>query len=172
MVPTTDIRAFLTELNFLNFILNELVAYRSIDANITKLVDNTGNTITKYVRNLQNIKLNIMSSDYPQTTLKKVNVAEKSSLFTATWTPKIVGELNGQHVKLAKLHGEFGWHAHANEDEMFLVIQGQVEIQLRNNIEPILLNEGEFFIVPKGVEHNPRAKELCTIMLFEPCETI
>ncbi|CAF4937147.1 unnamed protein product, partial [Rotaria socialis] len=79
---------------------------------------------------------------------------EKASQFSAHWTPKIIGELNGQHVKLAKLFGEFGWHSHQDEDELFLVLKGQVIIQLRNNQNgDIVLNEGDMFIVPRGVEH-------------------
>ena len=108
------------------------------------------------------------------THLSKVNVQEKASLFSAHWTPKIIGELNGQHVKLAKLIGEFGWHSHEKEDELFLVLKGQVIIQLRNNEQgDIVLNEGEMFIVPRGVEHNPKAdKGECTVLLFEPASTV
>ena len=108
------------------------------------------------------------------TQLSKVNVEEKASLFSAHWTPKIVGELNGQHVKLAKLLGEFGWHSHQNEDELFLVVKGQVTIQLRNNEHgDIVLNEGEMFIVPRGVEHNPKTENgECTVLLFEPASTV
>jgi mannose-6-phosphate isomerase-like protein (cupin superfamily) len=107
------------------------------------------------------------------TNLSKANVYEKASLFSAHWTPKIIGELNGQHVKLAKLLGEFGWHSHKDEDELFLVLKGQVTIQLRNNQNgDIHLNEGDMFIVPKGVEHNPKAENECTVMLFEPASTI
>lgn len=108
------------------------------------------------------------------TNLSKVNLQEKSSLFSAHWTPKIIGELNGQHVKLAKLFGEFGWHSHENEDELFYVLKGQVIIQLRNNQHgDILLNEGDMFIVPRGVEHNPKAEHgECTVLLFEPASTI
>jgi len=115
-----------------------------------------------------------MSSSSTVTNLSKVNVYEKASLFSAHWTPKIIGELNGQHVKLAKLLGEFGWHSHKNEDELFLVLQGQVIIQLRNNQNgDILLNEGDMFIVPRGVEHNPKAENgECTVMLFEPASTV
>ena len=108
------------------------------------------------------------------TNLSKVNIHEKASLFSEHWTPKIIGELNGQHVKLAKLMGEFGWHSHKDEDELFLVLKGQVIIQLRHNqTGDILLNEGDMFIVPRGVEHNPKAENgECTVMLFEPASTI
>lgn len=108
------------------------------------------------------------------TNLSKINVYEKASLFSAHWTPKIIGELNGQHVKLAKLLGEFGWHSHKDEDELFLVLKGQVIIQLRNNENgDMLLNEGDMFIFPRGVEHNPKTVNgECTVMLFEPESTI
>ncbi|CAF1185535.1 unnamed protein product [Adineta ricciae] len=108
------------------------------------------------------------------TNLSKANVYEKASLFSAHWTPKIIGELNGQHVKLAKLLGEFGWHSHKDEDELFLVLKGEVIIQLRNNQNgDIHLKEGDMFIVPKGVEHNPKAENgECTVMLFEPASTV
>jgi len=102
--------------------------------------------------------------------MKKVNIAEKLSLFDRLWEPKIVGELNQQVIKLAKLKGEFVWHQHENEDEMFMVIKGSLIIKLRE--QDIELNEGEFFIIPKGVEHLPIAKEEVHIMLFEPKVTI
>ncbi|KTD31342.1 cupin domain-containing protein [Legionella israelensis] len=80
--------------------------------------------------------------------MKKINLAEKFNLFEKHWSPYIVGELNGQYVKLAKFKGEFMWHSHENEDELFLVIKGKLRIELRDG--SISLNEGEFFIVPKG----------------------
>jgi quercetin dioxygenase-like cupin family protein len=95
-----------------------------------------------------------------------IDVEEKLSQFDEYWSPKIVGELNGQLVKLAKLKGEFVWHHHDNEDELFMVIKGQLTIKLKN--QDIQLNEGQFFIIPKGVEHLPVAKEECHVMLFEP----
>lgn len=102
--------------------------------------------------------------------MQKVNIKEKLSLFTDHWNPKIAGELNGQHIKLVKLKGEFVWHKHDNEDEMFLIIKGRMTMELRNkNIE---LNEGEFLIVPRGVEHRPVAKEEVHLMLFEPAGTL
>jgi mannose-6-phosphate isomerase-like protein (cupin superfamily) len=106
--------------------------------------------------------------------LSKINVHDKAALFSEHWSPKIIGELNGQHVKLAKLLGEFGWHSHRDEDELFLVLKGQVLIQLRNNQHgDVHLNEGDMFIVPRGVEHNPRADHgECTVMLFEPISTV
>ena len=83
----------------------------------------------------------------------KVNLKEKFSRFSAYWTPKIVGELNGQYVKLAKLKGEMVWHSHANEDEMFLIVKGSMTLHFRDG--KVDLNEGEMFVVPKGVEHLP-----------------
>jgi mannose-6-phosphate isomerase-like protein (cupin superfamily) len=102
--------------------------------------------------------------------LNKVNVNQKLNLINEYWTPKIVGELNGQYVKLVKLKGEFIWHKHDNEDEMFYVINGKFKMELREKI--IELNEGEFFIVPKGVEHRPVADEKAEVMLFEPVTTL
>lgn len=97
---------------------------------------------------------------------ESINIKEKLSLFNDQWTPKIIGELNGQHVKLAKLQGEFVWHAHENEDELFYVVNGSLIIELRDTT--ITLNEGEMYIVPRGVEHKPIAHEEVHIMLFEP----
>lgn len=95
-----------------------------------------------------------------------VDLKEKFSLFNEFWSPKIAGELNGQYVKLAKLKGEFIWHRHEHEDELFMVIKGKLTIKLKDqNIE---LNEGQFFIIPRGVEHLPVAEEECHVMLFEP----
>ncbi len=102
--------------------------------------------------------------------MNKVNLAEKFSLFNEHWQPKIVGQLNGQHVKLAKLKGEFVWHSHENEDEFFMVIKGHLTIKLKD--ETIELDEGEFYIVPKGVEHLPIADEEAHIMMFEPKDTL
>lgn len=101
--------------------------------------------------------------------MKKINLAEKFNLFTEYWSPRIVGELNGQYVKLAKFKGEFVWHSHANEDELFLVIKGTLKIELRDKL--VTINEGEFYIVPKGVEHKPMANEEAHIMLLEPKST-
>lgn len=97
---------------------------------------------------------------------EKINITEKLSSFSEYWSPKIVGELNGQYVKLAKIKGEFVWHKHENEDEMFYVIKGKFNMELRD--KTIELKEGEFLIVPKGVEHKPVAEEEAEIMLFEP----
>jgi mannose-6-phosphate isomerase-like protein (cupin superfamily) len=102
--------------------------------------------------------------------MKKVNLSEKFDLFTEQWSPKIVGELNGQQVKLAKLQGEFVWHLHENEDELFMVIKGELTIAFRDR--EMLLTEGEFLIVPKGVEHKPVAEKEVLVMLFEPKSTV
>jgi len=102
--------------------------------------------------------------------LDKVNINQKLSLFDEYWSPKIVGELNGQYVKLAKFKGEFIWHKHDHEDEMFYVIKGEFIIELRDQI--IELNEGEFFIVPKGIEHRPSAEKEVSLLLFEPKTTL
>lgn len=102
--------------------------------------------------------------------MEKVNLAEKLSLFEEHWSPKIVGELNGQYVKLAKLKGDFVWHHHEAEDEMFLVVKGCLVIKLQDR--DVVLGEGEFLIVPRGVEHCPVAEEEVHIMLFEPKSTL
>ena len=95
-----------------------------------------------------------------------INIQEKFKLFSDLWSPKKVGELNGQQILLAKVKGEFVFHKHEFEDELFLVIKGVLEIELRD--KTITLKEGEFYIVPKGVEHKPIAKEEVHILLFEP----
>jgi mannose-6-phosphate isomerase-like protein (cupin superfamily) len=100
----------------------------------------------------------------------KVNLAEKLSLFADRWSPRIVGELNGQHVKLAKLQGEFVWHRHVEEDELFLVLKGGLRILFRDG--EVELAEGEFLIVPRGVEHKPVAEEETHVLLFEPVSTL
>ena len=102
--------------------------------------------------------------------MQKVNLAKKFSLFTDFYNPKIVGELNNQHVKLAKLKGEFIWHKHDMEDELFLVIKGKLKMELRD--KTIEIDEGEFIIVPHGVEHRPVADEEVHILLFEPASTL
>jgi mannose-6-phosphate isomerase-like protein (cupin superfamily) len=102
--------------------------------------------------------------------MEKVNIKEKLTLFTEHWSPKIVGELNNQQVKLAKLLGEFDWHHHATEDELFLVVKGTLTIKFRGH--DVVLNEGEFIIVPAGVEHKPVADEEAHILLFEPASTL
>ncbi len=102
--------------------------------------------------------------------MEKVNLADKFSLFQEYWSPKIVGELNDSHVKLAKLKGEFIWHHHDNEDELFLVVKGRLLIKLRNR--DIWLDEGEFTIIPRGVEHLPVAEEEVHVLLLEPKTTL
>ncbi len=95
-----------------------------------------------------------------------INIIDKFSLFNEHWTPKIVGQLNGQDVKLAKLKGEFVWHNHKGEDELFLIIQGTLKIEFRDKI--ITLTEGEMLIIPKGVDHKPIAEHEVLVLLFEP----
>ena len=102
--------------------------------------------------------------------MEKINLAEKLSLFEEHWTPKLVGELNGQHVRLAKVKGEFIWHHHEGEDELFLVLKGQLTIKLRDR--DVVLNVGECCIVPRGIEHKPVAEEEAHILLFEPASTL
>ncbi|MCE9647096.1 MAG: cupin domain-containing protein [Chloroflexi bacterium] len=99
-----------------------------------------------------------------------INIAQKLSLFNEHWSPRIVGEMNDMHVKLAKLHGEFVWHQHENEDELFLILKGRLLIKLRDR--DVILNEGEFTIIPKGVEHCPVAEEEVHVLLLEPKSTI
>ena len=101
--------------------------------------------------------------------MKKINLQEKLSLFDEHWTPKIIGELNGQYVKLAKIKGEFIWHNHDQEDELFMILKGSLVIELPG--EKVLLNEGEIFIVPKGVDHRPIAEEETHVLMFEPVST-
>jgi mannose-6-phosphate isomerase-like protein (cupin superfamily) len=100
---------------------------------------------------------------------EKINIAEKLSCFNDYWNPRIVGELNGQYIKLVKTKGEFTWHKH-DEDEMFLVIKGILTMELRN--KTIELKPGEFIIIPRGMEHKPVAAEETHIILFEPKSTL
>lgn len=102
--------------------------------------------------------------------MEKINLTEKLSLFSEQWSPKIVGELNGQMVKLVKFKGPFVWHHHEHEDELFYVVKGSFDMELRD--KTITLNEGEFLIVPRGVEHRPNAKEEAHVLLFEPATTL
>ncbi|MDR7131554.1 mannose-6-phosphate isomerase-like protein (cupin superfamily) [Algoriphagus sp. 4150] len=101
--------------------------------------------------------------------MKKVNLNEKFDLIKELWSPKIIGELNGQDVKLAKVKGEFVWHNHTNEDELFLIVKGSLKIDLEG--ESITLDEGEMLVIPRGVEHRPVAEEEAWILLFEPQST-
>ena len=98
--------------------------------------------------------------------MEKINLEQKFSLFSEHWTPKIVGELNGQHVKIAKVKGEFVWHDHPDTDEVFVVIEGSLNIEFRDGM--VSLESGEMFVIPKGVEHKPSASSECKIMLIEP----
>jgi len=102
--------------------------------------------------------------------MEKINVAQKMSLFNDYFNPRVVGELNGQQVKLVKFQGEFVWHKHDNEDELFYVVKGSFDMEFES--KTITVNEGEFIIVPKGTEHRPNAKEECEVMLFEPGSTL
>lgn len=98
------------------------------------------------------------------------NLAAALATFTDHWHPRILGELNGQHVKVVKLLGEFVWHHHAHEDELFLVLKGTLRMRLRDG--EVLIREGEFFIVPRGVEHQPVADDEVHVLLFEPAGTV
>jgi len=100
----------------------------------------------------------------------KVNLLEKFGLFDERFHPKIVGDLNDHQVKLVKVLGDFVWHHHENEDELFLVVKGRMRMGLRDG--DVELSEGELFIVPKGVEHKPSAEEECWIVLIEPGSTL
>src|SRR4051812_10058506 len=102
--------------------------------------------------------------------MNKINLAEKFSRFTAHWSPKIVAELNGQQVKLVKFQGEFVWHHHANEDELFLVVRGSFRMEFRDRT--VDLAEGEMLCVPRGVEHRPVADREVSVLLFEPAATV
>ena len=107
--------------------------------------------------------------------MHKINLAEKFSQFSVHWSPKIVAELNGQHVKLVKFAGEFVWHHHQSEDELFLVIEGEFEMQHRDSgglTHSIPLKPGEFLVVPRGVEHRPVAEKEVSVLLFEPAGTL
>ena len=102
--------------------------------------------------------------------MHRITLAEKLALISTHWDPKIVAELNGQHVKLAKIRGEFVWHSHAHEDELFLVVRGTFDMQYRDRT--VTLREGDLVVVPRGIEHRPVAAEECSILLFEPASTV
>lgn len=102
--------------------------------------------------------------------MHKINLAEMFARFTGHWSPKIVGELNGQHVKLVKFQGEFVWHHHDHEDELFLVVRGSFRMEFRDRT--VDLHEGEFLIVPRGLEHRPVAEMEVEVLLFEPAGTV
>ncbi|MET0646092.1 MAG: cupin domain-containing protein [Pyrinomonadaceae bacterium] len=98
--------------------------------------------------------------------VEKVSLSEKFGLFKEHWSPKIAGEVNDSYVKLVKFRGDFVWHKHEEEDEMFLVVKGEIVIRLRDG--DVRLGEGEFVIIPRGVEHKPVAEEEAHVLLFEP----
>ena len=101
--------------------------------------------------------------------MEKINIEEKLSLFSDHWNPRIIAELNGQHVKLARLKGEFIWHKHNEEDEMFYVLRGKLKMVFRDKTIEVL--EDECIVIPKGTEHKPIAEEEVVVMLFEPATT-
>ncbi len=102
--------------------------------------------------------------------MDKINLASKFGRFDDHWSPKIVAELNGQHVKLAKLEGPFVWHHHEDEDELFFIVKGRLKMELRDG--DVMLEEGEMLVVPRGVEHRPVAEEEVWLMMFEPASTV
>jgi len=102
--------------------------------------------------------------------IEKVNIKDKFSKFSDYWSPKIVGELNHQHIKLVKFKGPFEWHQHELEDEMFLVIEGSFNMHFSDKV--IEVNQGDFIIIPKGTEHKPEAPQEVHVMLFEPATTL
>jgi len=106
--------------------------------------------------------------------MQKINLAKKLSLIDDYWNPRIVGELNGQHLKLVKFQGPFTWHHHENEDEMFFVVKGRFRMDYREDgrDREEQIEAGEFVIVPRGVEHRPVAEEECEVLLFEPATTL
>jgi len=109
--------------------------------------------------------------------MNKINLAGKLEKFSAHWSPKIIAELNGQHVKLVKFRGEFVWHHHAHEDELFQVVRGSFRMEFRDRAEGpatrvVELREGELLVVPRGVEHRPVADEEVAVLLFEPAATV
>ena len=102
--------------------------------------------------------------------MEKINLSEKFSLINDYWNPRIVGELNGQQVKLVKFKGPFDWHHHENEDELFYVVKGSFEMEFSD--KTVTVNAGEFLIVPKMMKHRPNAKEEVEVMLFDPASTL
>jgi mannose-6-phosphate isomerase-like protein (cupin superfamily) len=102
--------------------------------------------------------------------MDKVNLKEKFAHINEHWSPHVAGELNGQQVKLAKLLGEFIWHKHDHEDELFYIVEGTLRMEYRDRV--VVLNKGEFLIVPRGIEHRPVAEKEVLVMLFEPASTL
>ena len=128
----------------------------------------TGDVQMLYLTNIADFVLQVVFMN--EKNIEKVVLSEKFDLFSDHWSPKIVGDLNDAHIKLAKFHGDFVWHKHDNEDELFLVIKGNLTIKLRD--KDILLSAGEFVIIPKGVEHCPVAEEEVCVLLVEPKSTL
>jgi len=107
--------------------------------------------------------------------MDKINLAQKLSLFDDHWNPRIIGELNGQYLKLVKFKGPFTWHHHDNEDELFLVVEGRFRMEYRDSSgreQSIWIEQGEMITVPRGVEHRPVADDECWLLLFEPASTL
>ena len=102
--------------------------------------------------------------------MDRINLAEKLATFSAHWSPRIIAGLNGQHVKLVKFQGEFVWHSHEHEDELFYVVRGSFRMEFRDRV--VELAEGELLVVPRGVEHRPVAEKEVSVMLFEPATTV
>lgn len=102
--------------------------------------------------------------------MEAINLRDKLALIEGHWDPHVVAELNGQHVRLAKLEGEFIWHQHELEDELFLVLEGELEMELRDGA--VTVREGELLVVPRGVEHRPVARQEVQVLLFEPAGTV
>jgi mannose-6-phosphate isomerase-like protein (cupin superfamily) len=111
-----------------------------------------------------------MRSVWNEAHMEKINLADKLALFSDYWNPRIIGELNGQHVKLVKFHGAFTWHHHDQEDELFFVVKGRFRMEYRDRL--VWVEEGEILIVPHGVEHRPVADEEVHVLLFEPASTL
>ena len=108
----------------------------------------------------------------PLQPIRVVNIEHAFEAVDRLWTPHVIGELNGQHVRIARVQGVFDWHQHAHEDELFLVISGRLTIELKPPHEMVQLDPGELVVIPRGVEHRPIAEEECRILLFEPAQTI
>jgi mannose-6-phosphate isomerase-like protein (cupin superfamily) len=126
--------------------------------------------MNKVARPMQRQAASVAGKIFGRNEMDKVNIAEKLSLFGEHWQPKIVGELNGQYIKLVKFKGSFVWHHHDDEDEMFLVIKGRFRMEFKNGSQWI--EEGEFIIIPRGIEHKPVADEEAQVLLFEPASTL
>jgi mannose-6-phosphate isomerase-like protein (cupin superfamily) len=106
----------------------------------------------------------------PEVSYQPINFEEKLGLFSETWSPKIIARMNDYHFKLVKIRGEFVWHSHADTDEVFIVLEGRMEIAFRDG--KVDLSPGEMYVVPKGIEHRPHAENECKILLVEPVGTV